>query len=89
MTAAVLDLRPKYRGEELDRLAKEVAEALSGMNKGSVAEIALTTRRLLQMAAEREDEDILVCLGQIVVHRSGEDELRVFLDLGVVEAIRE
>ena len=87
MTAAVLDFRPRYRGEELDRLAKEVAEALSGMNKGSAAEIALATRRLLQMAAEREDEDILISEGEITIHRSGEGELRVFLDLGVVEAM--
>ncbi len=85
-TTVTLDFRPRYRGEELDRLAKEVAEVLAPVTGQSAAEIALATRRLLQMAAEREDENILVCLGQIVVHRSGEDELRVFLELGVAEA---
>ncbi len=86
-TPAVLDFRPRYRGEELDRLAKEVAEVLAPVTGQSVAEIALTTRRLLQMAAEREDEDILISEGEITIHRSHEDELRVFLELGVAEAM--
>ncbi len=96
MTAAVLDFtrvgdgppKLRYDDEELDQLAKRVAEVLApvfeanGWDAGSVAEIALATRRLLQMAAELPPSR-MVSLGRIVVHRD-EDELRVYLHLDAV-----
>ena len=88
-TPAVLDFKPRYDSGDLDQLAREVAESLSEITGQSAAEIALTTRRLLQMAAEHEDENILISEGKIVVHRSDEDELRVFLELGVVRAVTQ
>src|SRR6266702_3908669 len=83
-TARVLDFRPRYDGDELDRLAREVAEVLAPVTGQSAAEIALTTRRLLQEVSEDEEDLPAIREGQIVVNRDDHDDLGVYLELGVV-----
>jgi hypothetical protein len=94
-TPAVLDFRPRYRSDELDQLAKEVGEVLAPVFEAnglmwdsgipSAVEIAVATHQLLLEAAQSE-QDGMTGFGRIVVRRSEEDELRVFLDLGAVRA---
>ncbi|SRR6266487_5458277 len=94
-TPRVIDFRPRYDNDELDRLAKEVGEVLAPVFEAngwrwagevpSAVEIALATLRLLQAAAV-DEKDGLTIIDPIVVHRNREDELRVYLELGVVRA---
>jgi hypothetical protein len=92
-TARVLDFRPRYEGEELDRLARQVAEVLAPVFDAngwrwdgeipSVVDLAFAVRRLLATAAEGEPGRAAIT-DPIWVNRNSDDELRVYLELGVV-----
>jgi hypothetical protein len=89
----VLDFRPKYRREDLDRAAADAGDRLGPVFEANqwtwegrvptAAEIALTVRRLLEAAAESE-HDGETGTGRIMVRRYQENDLRIFLVLGGV-----
>jgi hypothetical protein len=65
-TVKMLDFRPRYHDDELDRLASQVAEILGPVFEAngwrwdgeipSAVDLALTIRRLLATAAEDEQD---------------------------------
>jgi hypothetical protein len=103
-TRRVLDFRPRYDNEVLDRLARQAGEVLApvfeangwpmpvlggGLNEiPSAVEIALTVRRLLSTTAQNE-QDIAEIVEPIWVNRNRDDELRVYLEVGVVLPLRD
>jgi hypothetical protein len=92
-TARRLDFRPRYDGDELDRLARKVAEVLAPVFETngwrwegeipSVVDLAFAIRRLLEMTAQSQDGKANI-QSPIWVNRNPEDDgLRVYLEVDV------
>jgi hypothetical protein len=88
----MLDFRPRYHDDELDRLASQVAEILGPVFEAngwrwdgeipSAVDLALTIRRLLATAAE-DEQDRATIVDPIWVNRNSDNELRVYVEVGM------